>query len=1029
MRLVIDLHATQTREPEDSRSAVALTRAIVRLAGLNEVWLAMSDRPPESVDRLRAQLRGVVPSQRVVVYQTPLIGTSDATLWKGRSAALIRQHFLEGLLPDLVLVLDALSSPVVSKNFRSDMLLQAFQTPIAGEVNVQLGVVHGTLENTPIQQNTMDGAVFVVETGNAPNEGDALQDATRFWQLASDAVASRVACTSPKFPRLAYVSPLPPERSGIADYSAELIPELARFYEIDVVVDQEAVETSWIQENVPVRSVSWFKEHAKEFDRILYHVGNSPAHKHIFDLVQDHPGIVVLHDFFLANVINHLDHTGYTKDGFLRALYASHGWSAILAHSAGHANDAVWRYPCNMGILGQADGVIVHSDHARQMADQWYGPEFSQQWRVLPLLRGMAAQADRVSARASLGLGPSDFLICSFGMLGPTKRNIDLLKAWMASPLAKDRFCRLVFVGENDGNNYGKELLQAISRSGCEGRISITGYVSHPEYCTYLAACDGAVQLRGQSRGETSAAVLDCLLHGIPTIANGHGAIAELPDNVLIKLDDEFNGEQLAGALAQLRSEPALRERLSREARAYVALEHAPRKVGDGYHEAIERLMVTSSKRNYLRLVRAMGRIACAAPPSNDDFVQAANAIAANLPRPGPSQLLVDVSAMVQTDLKTGIQRVVRSIVNALLASPPAGFRVEPVYSAGRGEPYRYARHYMQKMLGMRIDTLVDAPIEIASGDQFLGLDLFLHGTQQNQVQLQDLRNRGVEIYFVVFDVLPIQRPDCFPTGTEQDFAAWLDTIAMVADGLVCISRSVADDLYACLARTPPPRTTDLGIGFFHLGADIEASTPTLGMEPDAPLLFEALNDRPSFLMVGTLEPRKGHAQALAAFDLLWGQGIDVNLVIVGKNGWMVDSLVERIAKHPERGLRLHWLPSISDEMLERVYASATALLAASEGEGFGLPLIEAAQHGVPIVARNLPVFVEVMGDNASYFDGCNASDLASAVEAWLLLHRDGRAPDSRGIHWLTWEQSAAQLIRTITLSEWRHSLPGTCNT
>jgi glycosyltransferase involved in cell wall biosynthesis len=120
--------------------------------------------------------------------------------------------------------------------------------------------------------------------------------------------------------------------------------------------------------------------------------------------------------------------------------------------------------------------------------------------------------------------------------------------------------------------------------------------------------------------------------------------------------------------------------------------------------------------------------------------------------------------------------------------------------------------------------------------------------------------------------------------------------------------------------------------------------------------------------MVGTLEPRKGHQQALAACEQLWADGVDANQVIVGKQGWMVEALVERMTHHAELNRRLFWLDGISDEFLEQVYAASACLIAASYGEGFGLPLIEAAQHKLPIVARDIPVFREVAGSHAHYF-------------------------------------------------------------
>jgi glycosyltransferase involved in cell wall biosynthesis len=115
-------------------------------------------------------------------------------------------------------------------------------------------------------------------------------------------------------------------------------------------------------------------------------------------------------------------------------------------------------------------------------------------------------------------------------------------------------------------------------------------------------------------------------------------------------------------------------------------------------------------------------------------------------------------------------------------------------------------------------------------------------------------------------------------------------------------------------------------------------------------------------------------------------------------------------------------LDGISDEYLEHVYKASTCLVSASEGEGFGLPLIEAAKQHIPILARDLPVFREVAGDHAFYFNGLAADDLASAVKTWLSLHQSKQAPDSKLISILTWEQSAQQLIKQLQLKPTKSS-------
>jgi glycosyltransferase involved in cell wall biosynthesis len=221
----------------------------------------------------------------------------------------------------------------------------------------------------------------------------------------------------------------------------------------------------------------------------------------------------------------------------------------------------------------------------------------------------------------------------------------------------------------------------------------------------------------------------------------------------------------------------------------------------------------------------------------------------------------------------------------------------------------------------------------------------------------------------------------------------------------------VADELERWREEFGPVRTRPLGMEWFHLGADIAATAPSRSLPPGAETVLGQLGARKSFLMVGTLEPRKGHAEVLDAFERLWAEGHDLSLVIVGRQGWKVETLIRRLAVHPEKGRRLFWLADVSDEYLERLYAAATCLIAASYAEGFGLPLIEAAQHGLPVIARDIPVFREVAGDHACYF----SDDLAATLTQWLLLHETGQHPRTEAMSWRSWRESAARLWQLAT--------------
>jgi glycosyltransferase involved in cell wall biosynthesis len=816
-------------------------------------------------------------------------------------------------------------------------------------------------------------------------------------------------------PKLAYVSPLPPERSGISDYSAELLPELSRHYDIDVIVAQDLVSDPWINANCSLRSVAWFRDHADHYDRVLYHFGNSHFHQHMFSLLEEAPGAVVLHDFFLSGIADHMEVTGYQLYFLAQALYQSHGYAALQQRfQASDTQEAVWRYPCNLSVLQSALGVIVHAEYSRRLTSRWYGDIVADGLMVVPLLRVPEPGIDRAEARRQLKLNPNDFVVCSFGLLGPTKLNHRLLNAWLASTLVKNVNCVLVFVGENHEGDYGTEILKTIKKSGFKKRIRITGWADTTIFRQYLATADVGVQLRTLSRGETSGTVLDCMNYGLPTIVNANGSMADLQDDGVWKLPDEFDDAELVMALETLWQDSDRRQQLGAKAKEIILSRHNPRSCADQYAQAIE-TMYRAAQTNVSALTRAL---TCVEPPPIE--VQAwgplAEAIALSIsPRLAPRQLLVDVSELVQRDSKTGIQRVVRSILSELLRHPPEGYRIEPVY-ATIDQGYRYARRFTLRFLGCPELILIDDPIEFRAGDLFLGLDLQPQVVPTQQSFYQQLRNYGVQVQFVVYDLLPITLPRAFSEEAEKSHHAWLKVVAE-SDGAICISRVVADELSDWFKTNGPTRRRPFKIDWFHLGADIDAAASSKRLADTAEAALKQMADRPGFLMIDSLEPYKGHLQALVALEKLWEQGLEVNLAIVGKQGWNMESLVDRLRHHPELGKRLFWLEGIGDEYLEKLYAASTCLIAASEGEGFGLPLIEAAQHKLPIIARDIPVFREVAGEHAYYFSGMKSTDLTQAIRNWMSLHAQGCMPKSENMARHTWKESVASLVEVILAS------------
>ncbi|MHB1321992.1 MAG: glycosyltransferase family 4 protein [Acidithiobacillus ferrivorans] len=369
---------------------------------------------------------------------------------------------------------------------------------------------------------------------------------------------------------------------------------------------------------------------------------------------------------------------------------------------------------------------------------------------------------------------------------------------------------------------------------------------------------------------------------------------------------------------------------------------------------------------------------------------------------------------MILRDVHTGIQRVVRALLSELLRNPPTGFQLRAVRSETDGSLV-YAQKFYADILQQETSEKLDQPLNIMPGDIFLSADLSLTFPFTT---LQVLRDQGLRVIFTIYDLFAVKL-ETMPRAYRLAFGDWLDDLFTITDTIICDSRSVADEVKEWLQQHPDARQTPLSIGYFHLGADLEASKPTEGVNAKEAALLTQLREQITLLMVGTVEPRKGHAPALDAVEVLWKEGIQLNLVIVGKEGWRSHDLVHRLRRHPQRNKQLFWLEKASDALLIQLYAQSTALLAASYAEGFGLPLIEAAHHGLPVIARDIPVFHEVAGDFAFYFPNTDSAALADSLRHWLRLYAEGKAPQSRDMPYLTWAQSTQQLLKVILENDW----------
>jgi glycosyltransferase involved in cell wall biosynthesis len=588
-----------------------------------------------------------------------------------------------------------------------------------------------------------------------------------------------------------------------------------------------------------------------------------------------------------------------------------------------------------------------------------------------------------------------------------------LIRSYAQLPLSLRDKHQLVFAGKMPDGEVLSFKAEAKAAGLRPGELLFTGYVTDEELAILYNLC--TVFVFPSVHEGFGLPALEAMACGAVVIGANTTSVPEVIGRTEAMFDP-YNEAEISQKLVQVLEDETFRAELAahglEQAKKFSWDESARRAMG--VFEYLYSLRLGKSKGLELQNVMPdlITAIAAVVPPklSDEEILSVSGMLRCIHVGNEPKQLFVDISELVQRDAKTGVQRVTRSILNELLESPPEGYVVEPVYATTSHLGYRYARHFIANFRGMIDEIDDDVPIDCQPGDIFLGLDLQHHVVAAQKEYLAVLRQDGVKVFFVVYDLLPVLMPHVFPVGSDTGHKVWLETL-MGFDGALCISQSVAIELEDWQRVHNQQRLRPFKIDWFHLGADVNNSVPTLGLPDNANHVLEELVRRPTFLIVGTIEPRKGQAQALGAFELLWEEGVDVNLVIVGKQGWMVEKLVKKLRNHPAHNKHLFWLESISDEYLGKVYAASTCLVAASEGEGFGLPLIEAAQHKLPIIARDIHVFREVSGEHAFYFNGDDARDLTEAITAWLTLYKYEKHPTSDGMPWLTWKQSAENLI------------------
>lgn len=647
-------------------------------------------------------------------------------------------------------------------------------------------------------------------------------------------------CLSPQRLRIAFISPLPPNGSRIALYSAAILPELSRYYEIDVITDQQEVSDPWIKANCQTHSIEWFMLHSCRYERVLYQFANVPLQQHLLTLLDKIPGVVILHEFFLSNFLAQLDFSGLYPGLLFKETYRSHGYSALIEEKEFLLSSKLpLQKPCNLRILQQSLNIIVHSEKDLFLANHYYGANASHGWTVIPSPRSPLLNIDKSKARAALKLQMSSFIVCGLVSVDSRQRENQLIHAWESSVLAHHENCLLIVVRSPINHSNLDSLPEIIHDFPHDQRIRVIENISSQAYYDLLAAADIGVLLV-KSHEELLEENLDCMNYSLPIITNMDEACISHQKDIVWQIENEFQNAELVQALEILWKSPSTRIKLSKQAKNYMLSQHNPRICGDKLYQALETMYRRKNASPYY-LVKAVSHIHNKLYDLQEQL-SLAQAIALSQPStPSQKQLIIDISSLMKSDSHTSFHYNLPALLQKLLKTPPQGYRIEPVYFHSDGHCY-YARTFIFNMLGYTQPSMSDAIIEYRAGDVFLGISAYNNPSSVNETFYRLLSIEGIKTLFVLYS-----------TGSKHfpnEFSSWMNVLIQ-NNTAICISQDVAETFAAWADQTSQTTTSSLVFSCFDLHKDGNISPSSIRPVYNDPALL-SYTPFCSFTLIGT---------------------------------------------------------------------------------------------------------------------------------------------------------------------------------
>ncbi|MBQ3034251.1 MAG: glycosyltransferase, partial [Deferribacterales bacterium] len=825
--------------------------------------------------------------------------------------------------------------------------------------------------------------------------------------------------------KCALLSPLPPEKSGIADYTLERIPYWQDYFDLDIYTKEPKASRKILGENYNLFSYEDFDSIAWGYDFIIYQMGNSTYHNEILEYIKKYPGIVVLHDYNLKGLYRHFYYTSVLDEKAIQEVCAIQYETSILDKTQNLLFKDHDKIEINRIVTANALSVIVHSAYAKENLLKYnVGLPVNVVYMGSPQYEQKCPEQVAEKLRSKYGIKNGDTVFGSFGYIHTTKRHYPLMEAFsefVSKQENKEKY-KLLLVGEVDETEKFDEFYKNLCKQyGVKDNIIISGWTDMDEFSSLMYITDVDFNLRYPSNGETSGSLSRLLMIGKPVVVTDIAAFSELPDEICIKIGygDDEKDEIKEVFNCWVRDKSSLLK-MGERARQFMLDECSLKENAKGYYNA---------------LVQADKISQCTCQYKAGDFLYSKivdiyhkyfndeTCSGLNSKLPSIAEIIFRLQKSVDDNLSEKLQIIFDGRIFSTAMEQKAN-RSGIFFTA-----YNILIEFLKKT-DLSVSLYCDEEKQISviqalsvMPSEFAGKLSFWKNNKSadNEVFFSPAfaipdeikNNKNIKSFIVLHDIIPWIFPEFYNNVKKED--TWIYPIVKNAGSeyYFAISECTARDFKN--AGLPLEKNGYSVISWaasenFYQCTDVEKIKEIkqkYGISTNKKYIFSLCS----------LEPRKNLLFSIKCFlSFIKENNIKDLIFVLGGSvqNFFNDEFNKFMDEYKEYADYILAPGYIDDEDLAVLYSGSEFFVYPSLYEGFGLPLLEAMQCGVPIITSNVSSIPEVMGDVGILI---NPKDKSAFKDAMKKIYFDSKFKEEQSVKGLqraktfSWQKTAEKMI------------------